>query len=128
MKKIPKISESELALMKIIWNHENSTLYADIMEQLANNGLDWKKSTVLTLLSRLVEKRMLDTTKIGRKNEYKALVSEEEYQAEQTRHFVDKIFDGNITGLVSMLVHGTLVAEEDIEELRTFWERGRRHE
>lgn len=98
------------------------------MEQLANNGLDWKKSTVLTLLSRLVEKRMLDTTKIGRKNEYKALVSEEEYQAEQTRHFVDKIFDGNITGLVSMLVHGTLVAEEDIEELRTFWERGRRHE
>ena len=128
MGKIAQISESELALMKIIWNHKNSALYADIMEQLANNGLDWKKSTVLTLLSRLMEKHMLGITKIGRRNEYKALVSEEEYQVEQTRHFVDKIYNGNITGLVSMLVHGTLVTEEDIEELRTFWERGKRHE
>ena len=128
MEYIPQISESELTLMKIIWKNQDAALYADIMEQLENKGLDWKKNTVLTFLSRLVDKQLLSIRKIGRRNEYKALVSEAEYQAGQTKHFVDKVYDGNITGLVNMLVKGNLVAEKDIAALRTFWERGEQHE
>ena len=128
MKPFPQISESELTLMKIIWEQEGSALYADIMEQLKNRGLPWKKNTVLTFLSRLVEKQMLAISKTGRKNEYKTLVLEEEYQAEQTRHFVDKIYDGNIAGLVNMLVHGKMATEKDIDELCAFWERNKSHE
>lgn len=119
---IPQISESELQLMKIIWEQQGSALYADIMEHLASKGLYWKKNTVLTFLSRLVDKQMLMAAKTGRRNLYKALVTEAEYQAAQTRCFVDKIYNGNITGLVSMLVHGDLVEEKDIEALRAFWE------
>ena len=128
MRQLPQISESERTLMKIIWEQGGSALYADIMEQLESKGFDWKKNTVLTFLSRLVEKQMLAISKVGRRNEYKALVSEEKYQAEQTKHFLDKIYDGNIAGLVNMLVHGKLATEKDIDELRAFWERSNRHE
>ena len=128
MEPIPQISESELTLMKIIWKNEDSALYANIMEQLKNKGFDWKKNTVLTFLSRLVDKKLLAISKIGRRNDYKALVSEAEYQAGQTKHFVDKIYDGNMTGLVNMLVNGDLIAEKDIAELRAFWEGSKHHE
>lgn len=88
MQQLPHISESELTLMKIIWESGGSALYADIMTTLAQRGLDWKKNTVLTFLSRLVEKKMLSTNKIGRRDDYTALVTEQEYQSDQTCNFV----------------------------------------
>lgn len=128
MKQIPQISESELTLMKIIWESGGSSLYAEIMDHLCDKGLDWKKNTVLTFLSRLVDKKMLAIAKIGRRNEYMALVTEEEYRADQTKHFVEKVYDGNVTGLVNMLVSGDLVTDEDVEALRKFWERNKTNE
>ena len=52
---IQQISESELVLMKIIWNNGGTALYSHIMEELERDSNEWKKNTVLTLLSRLVE-------------------------------------------------------------------------
>lgn len=66
---IQQISESELVLMKIIWNNGGTALYSHIMEELERDSNEWKKNTVLTLLSRLVEKGFLRTAKIGRRNE-----------------------------------------------------------
>ena len=51
-----QISESELVLMKIIWKNGGTALYSYIMEELEKERSGWKKNTVLTLLSRLVEK------------------------------------------------------------------------
>lgn len=48
----------------------------------------WTKNTIITLLSRLVEKGALKTNKIGRKNKYTAILSAENYQSEQTEQFV----------------------------------------
>ena len=87
-----QISESELVLMKIIWK---------------NGGADkneWKNNTVLTLLSRLGEKKFLKVKKIGRKNEYVATITEAEYQTMQTHSFLDKVYGGNVKNLVSTLL------------------------
>ena len=51
-----QISESELVLMKIIWKNGGTALYSYIMEELEKDSNEWKKNTVLTLLSRLIEK------------------------------------------------------------------------
>lgn len=87
-----QVSESELVLMKIIWKNGGAALYALIMEELEKEKNEWKNNTVLTLLSRLVEKRFLKVRKIGRRNEYVALVTEAEYQAMQTHSFLDKVY------------------------------------
>lgn len=119
---IPQISDSELELMKIVWAGGGSALYAQIMEELSGAGRTWQKNTVITLLSRLVEKGLLKTRKIGRRNEYTALVSEAEYQAAQTRTLLNKLYEGSAKGLVSTLIQSDLLSAEDYEELKRFWE------
>lgn len=118
-----QISESELVLMKIIWKNRGTALYSYIMEELEKDSNVWKKNTVLTLLSRLVEKNYLKTDKIGRRNEYRAVVGEQEYRTNQTRNFLDKIYEGNARGLVSTLLQQEILSEEELKEIEAFWER-----
>ena len=121
---IQQISDSELELMKIIWANSGRIKYADIMEALAEKGNTWQKNTVITLLSRLVDKGMLKTSKIGRRNEYIALVSESDYQSAQTRSLLNKLYAGEAKGLVATLIQGEMLSEEDYQELKRFWDSG----
>ncbi|MCI8358379.1 MAG: BlaI/MecI/CopY family transcriptional regulator [Lachnospiraceae bacterium] len=118
-----QISESEQILMKIIWKNGGTALYSQIMEELEKDHNEWKKNTVLTLLSRLVEKGYLQTGKIGRRNEYRAVVAEQEYRAKQTRTFLDKVYEGNVGGLVATLLQQNVLSEEELKEIEAFWER-----
>lgn len=111
--------------MRIIWKNGGTALYSHIMEELGKDSNVWKKNTVLTLLSRLVEKNYLKTDKIGRRNEYRAVVGEQEYRAKQTRNFLDKIYQGNVSGLVSTLLQQEILSEEELKEIEAFWERRR---
>lgn len=85
--------------------------------------MDWTKNTIITLLSRLVDKGYLKTSKIGRRNRYTALVPEGDYQAVQTERFVDKIYEGNAKGLVAALIQKELLSAEDYEGLKAYWEK-----
>ncbi len=118
---LQQISESELTLMQIIWQNEGQALYSQIMEQLETQQNDWKKNTVLTLLSRLVEKGYLRTSKIGRRNEYAALVPQQEYQAAQTQSFVHKIYGGSAKNLICALLQQETLSAEELQEIESFW-------
>ena len=117
-----QISDSELELMKIIWAEGGTALYAVIMDRLAAAGKPWQKNTVITLLSRLVDKGLLKTSKIGRRNQYTAIVSEAEYQTAQTRTLLNKLYQGEAKDLVARLIQRDMLSAQDYEELRRFWE------
>ncbi len=118
------ITDYELELMKIIWANQGSALYAQIVEGLMDKGNNWTKNTIITLLSRLIEKGLLKTNKIGRRNKYIAIVSEADYQSGQTVQFLDKVFEGNTKGLISTLIEKNLLTPEDYWDLRKYWEGG----
>jgi len=117
-------SDYELELMKIIWTNNNTALYTEIHAALESKGLSWTKNTIITLLSRLIEKKMLTISKTGRKNIYHAAVAENEYQAAQTTQFVNKIFEGNTKGLVAALIEKNMLTPTDYEELSAYWNSG----
>lgn len=119
---ILQVSDSELELMKIVWASGGTALYAQIMEELAKAGRTWQKNTVITLLSRLVDKGLLKTSKIGRRNEYAALVSQADYQTAQARTLLNKLYQGSAKGLVATLIQGELLSPADYEELKQYWE------
>ena len=121
---VQQVSDSELELMKIVWANGGSALYAHIMEELSKAGRTWQKNTVITLLSRLVEKGLLRTSKIGRRNEYTAIVSEEDYQAKQAQIFLNKLYEGSAKNLVSTLIQREMISVAEYEELKQFWENG----
>ncbi len=118
-----QISESELVLMKIIWKNGGAALYSLIMEELGKDKSKWKNNTVLTLLSRLVEKKFLKVKKIGRRNEYVAAITEAEYQAMQTHSFLDKVYGGNVKNLVSTLLRQDILSADELKEIESFWRK-----
>lgn len=124
---IQKLSDAELEIMKIVWgNPGKETLFSYITDSLTEQGRPCQKNTLIVLLSRLVSKGFLSARKIGRKNEYTALISETEYQTAQTQNFLDKIYEGSIKGLVSNLIAGDLLTDEEYEELRKMLEGGKK--
>ena len=112
-----QLSDSELELMRVIWSRGGRARFAQVME-------DWKANTVLTFLSRLVEKEMLAVEKNGRLNVYVALLREEDYADQQTRSFLDRVYGGNAGRLVSSLLKQDCLTAEDLDELKAFWEKG----
>ena len=119
---VQPVSDSELALMRIVWSAGGRARYAEIMEALARSGCTWQKNTVITLLSRLVEKGLLRVNKLGRRNEYAAAVSQLDYQAAPTQALMDKLYAGSARGLVAALIQKDLLTPEDYAELKRFWE------
>lgn len=71
------------------------------------------------------QQRLFKRKKIGRRNEYTILISEAEYQTAQTKNFLDKIYEGNVRELVSNLILGDLLTNEEYEELKELLEKGR---
>ena len=123
---VQQLSDAELEIMKIVWgNPQEVTLFPYIMEGLTARGRPCQKNTLIVLLSRLMGKGFLRAKKIGRRNEYTTLISETAYQTAQTRCFLDKIYEGSAKGLVSNLIAGDLLADEEYEELKRLLEKGR---
>lgn len=121
---IQQVSDFELELMKAIWSNGGTALYAEIVERLKRKGIETTKNTIISLLSRLAEKGFLKTNKIGRRNKYTALISEEQYQAVQTESFLDKIYEGNAGGLIATLIQKNMISHDDYEYLKEYWEGG----
>lgn len=121
---LQQVSDAELEIMKIIWSNKKPTLFAFILSELEAKGKPWQKNTVITLLSRLMDKGYLKAKKIGRKNEYTPLISETEYQTTQTKHLLEKIYEGSAKGLVSNLIQSDLLDNNEYEELKKLLEEG----
>ncbi len=121
-----QVSDYELELLKIIWaGNGNQAMYAEIVDALEKKGLSWTKNTIITLLSRLVNKGFLKVQKVGRRNQYIAIVSEEQYREVQTQNLLDRVYEGDAKGLVCTLIQGELLSPEEYEELKMYWEEGK---
>ena len=123
---VQKISDAEPEIMKIVWgNPQEVTLFSYIMDGLAARGKPCQKNTLIVLLSRLMNKGFLNARKIGRRNEYTTLVSETEYQTAQTKNLLEKVYEGSAKGLVSNLIMGDLLSDEEYDELKKMLEKGK---
>lgn len=121
---LQQISDAELEIMRVVWaKNKEPLLFAELTDELAAKGRPWQKNTLITLLNRLVNKGFLKAKKIGRRNEYTPLVSEAEYQTAQTKHFLEKLYEGSASGLVATLISGDLLTDEEYGELRQMLEK-----
>ena len=115
--KLTKISDSEMEIMKIIWQENNQITTATILEKLPKDN-SWKTTTVMTLVTRLIEKGILDVIKIGKLNHYSPKVTEEEYKEAQTNVFLDDMFNGSVKSFMATLFNGRKISKEDISDLK----------
>lgn len=116
MKKQQRISNSEMIIMNYIWGAGSPVTTAEIMQNLPEE-VEWSQKTVITFLSRLIEKGILKSTRVGRAFHYEACVTEQEYRNYETKLFVNDVHKGSVFGFISSLCDNGDLTREDIEEL-----------
>lgn len=115
-----KISDSELEVMRVLWDAGEPLPVADIRRELqARRG--WESTTIKTLVQRLVTKGAVAQEKRGIYY-YTPLVTEKEYNDWATERLVRKLYRGNAKNLVAALVRADELTKEDIDELRSMLE------
>ncbi|HBF6777378.1 TPA: BlaI/MecI/CopY family transcriptional regulator [Clostridioides difficile] len=100
MKKIP---QAELKVMKFIWNKNDIVTSKEVIEAMEQN-CNWKVTTTLTILSRLVNKRFLSAERIKRITHYTILITKQEYKVFETKIFLEEVHSNSIESLVSSLI------------------------
>ena len=114
-----KISDSELEVMKLLWQAGHALPVTEIRETLQRTR-GWEATTVKTLVSRLVAKGAL---RQERRNVYyySPLITEREYNAWATDSLIRRLYNGSARELVAALVRSEGLTQQDIEELRTMF-------
>lgn len=117
MKGIPQISESELEVMKVIWELGSATS-SQIVEQLKKTT-DWKPKTIQTLITRLASKEAIEVDKSNKKSYiYMPKISEEEYKSFASTSFIEKLYNGSINMMIASFIKNKKMSKDDIEELK----------
>ena len=55
MEEIQGMSDAEKEIMEIIWNSGGSIYIAELLEKAEENGRGWKRTTIRTFITRLME-------------------------------------------------------------------------
>ena len=110
-----QISDAEWQVMKIIWMQGEQTS-RDLIRVLAER-FDWSKSTIQTLLARLVEKECLTRKKEGKSFVYSALLTLDQSRDLLVRDIKDKVCSRRIKNLLADLIVECDFTLADLEDL-----------
>ena len=110
-----QISDAEWQVMKIIWMQGEQTS-TDLIRVLAER-FDWSKSTIQTLLARLVEKECLTRKKEGKSFVYSALLTLDQSRDLLIKDIKDKVCSRRIKNLLADLIVECDFTQADLEGL-----------
>lgn len=116
MTKLPRISESEQLVMKVVWT-EKPVASSRIIEVLSDTT-KWKPKTISTLLNRLVKKGAIGYRQSGKRYSYYPLIEEKAFVKSESRSFLKRVFGGSVMPMLVAMVENGDVTPEDIEGLK----------
>lgn len=116
MKQIPKISDTEWQIMKVIWSKWPVTAN-QVIEDLEGKT-NWKPRTVRTLLGRLTAKKAIGFEKENRTYSYFPIVMEDECVKAESCSFLKRVYNGAFNAMLVNFLEEQDLTNEDIEELK----------
>jgi BlaI family penicillinase repressor len=122
---IPAPTGRELEILKVLWEHGDSSVRVVYRHMLANqpDGKDLAYNTVQTLL-RLMEDKGLVTHRVdGRAFVYVAAYSREQ----SATRFLDRVFDGAASELVLSLIRSERIPPDELEKVQQLILEARRN-
>lgn len=109
------LSEAEWKLMDSLWEEPPKTIMQLTKSLEGNTG--WGKNIVITMLKRLEAKGAVRHEEGGKAKQFYPAVSREETALEETRGFLDRVYNGSLGLMVDAMVSSRSLSEQDIEEL-----------
>ena len=110
------ITESEWNVLSCLW--ETSPQTARELTQTLAASVGWSRSTTRTVLRRMTEKGLLlcedgdDGVRL-----YRTELSQDAVTLRETEHFLDRVFGGSISMMLSAMTSGHRLSGEEIDAL-----------
>lgn len=121
MTNFQKLSETEMEVMKVIWASPHPVTSSELLDIFATRGKEWKGQTMSTFLTRLVDKKVLISTRQGRANIYEPSISPEEYQSQEANSILQTLYKGSVKNFLTTLYGGEKMTKDEIVELRQWF-------
>ena len=115
------IGDAELEIMKVLWNADEPVNTQYINEAVEKRG--WKRTTISTFLTRLVQKEAVLSEKRGKSFYYTPLISQKEYRKSQTKNLIANLYNGSVKDFALSLFEEEKLSDEDINELRAIFDK-----
>ena len=90
--------------------------------QLAQQELQWKKSTTYTVLKRLCSRGLFQ----NQSGTVSSLLSREEFYARQSEQFVEETFDGSLPAFLAAFTTRKKLSDEEVRQLQQLIEENRK--
>ena len=109
------LTVAEWNILECLWASSPQTgrELTEIMEQ----QMGWSRSTTLTLLRRLVDKGIAACNTEGVKNTFAPAICREEAAQQETQTFLDRVYQGSLSMLVSTMTQKKAVSRKELDEL-----------
>lgn len=116
MKEEVRVTNKEWYVMNCLWEESPRTLMQ--LVPLLAESVGWSKSTCATMVRRMTEKKLIGYKENGKTKYFFPKVKKEDVVVQETRDFLQRIYDGSIGMMMSALVDQNNLSSKDIQELQ----------
>lgn len=110
------LTRAEWSVMECLW--EAGPLTGREVIQRMEKSCGWSRSTTLTLLSRLENKGALKSVPAEKGPKvFTPVLRREEAALEETKDFLDRVYQGSLSLMVSALTKKQALSREELDEL-----------
>lgn len=109
------LQQSEWIIMEKLWEESPRTIMQLYHALKENPG--WSKSTVNTLLGRMVDKGILYYQEGKKAKQYFPKINREDAALAETESLLDRVYKGSVSMMMNTLVKKKNFSKEEIEEL-----------
>lgn len=107
------MSDAERDVMEVLWTFPEGIKQSALLEAVNAAGKDWKRQTLNTLITRLMEKGL-----INRENRHVcAAMDKQAYCNLQVEEVIGEVYAGKLSNLVLAFAKNNKLTKEDAEEL-----------
>jgi len=110
-------TELELQILKLLW-HTSPQLARNVQQGLTDEGRKLAKTSVITTLNTMVEKKYLTRKKQSNRYLFSPAISEEEVTERVMGDVLDRVFDGSTSAVLLKLFDVKSVDDEELKQLR----------
>lgn len=109
------LQPSEWVIMEKLWEEAPRTLMQLFHALKEEPG--WSKSTVSTLLGRMVDKEILTVQEGGKARLYYPGVGREDAALAETESLLERVYQGSVSMMMSTLIRQKALGRKEVEEL-----------
>ena len=114
--KLPRPTESELEILKVLWERGPSTVREVHDDLSAHKPTGY--TTVLKLMQIMTDKGLVRRNEEQRAHVYEARLPQEQTQKQMLGDLVDRVFDGSASKLVMQALSGSKTSQQELDQIR----------